>query len=255
MRRWTTTSASCAKKLAANEQIANLSPEPSSTLSASSSARAGGGGFMKRLVKAAVDSGPRRSAISNRDGRIRKIPNEMRHHEKMRQAWGRARWPLLVAARSFGDPTMTQGKYVRPPQGTADLNFPVYPATWYDNKQLMNHRCNAIPPIKHPPTHSRTNPDSAALNARTSPPPSHVIIMCGWGGWWRLKKSRFQAGGIFLCLVSYVHTCYHHNEITGDEQQHIYINIHVLDDEEFNSTDAFFMKWNMDYMDHIAVVS
>jgi hypothetical protein len=41
----------------------------------------------------------------------------------------RQRWPLLVAAKGWGE-------WVRPPQGTASLDFPVYAATWYDDKAL-----------------------------------------------------------------------------------------------------------------------
>jgi hypothetical protein len=50
-----------------------------------------------------------------------------------RQRWGRERWPLLVAAQGWGDPDCRPGK-VR--EGTEDLPFPIYNATWYDNKAL-----------------------------------------------------------------------------------------------------------------------
>jgi hypothetical protein len=43
--------------------------------------------------------------------------------------WGRQRWPLLSAARGWGDPRVTHGKFQRPPQGSIELPFPIYAAT------------------------------------------------------------------------------------------------------------------------------
>ena len=41
-----------------------------------------------------------------------------------------------MAPRGWGDPRVTEGKWVRPPQGIASLDFPIYAAAWYDNKLL-----------------------------------------------------------------------------------------------------------------------
>jgi hypothetical protein len=57
-------------------------------------------------------------------------------HKKSREDWGRLRWPLLVAARGWGDPSTPDGRYTRPPQGTLEVDFPMYAATWYDAKPL-----------------------------------------------------------------------------------------------------------------------
>jgi hypothetical protein len=54
-----------------------------------------------------------------------------------REAWGRQRWPLLCAARGWGDPRVTHGKWSRPAQGSTELSFPVYAATWYDDRGMQ----------------------------------------------------------------------------------------------------------------------
>ena len=95
------------------------------------------GGFMKRLVQVAKSElGERSSLQTNQAASAKRIQEKISEHQIERQAWGRERWPLLVAARGWGDPRVTEGKWVRPPQGTASLDFPIYPATWYDNKEL-----------------------------------------------------------------------------------------------------------------------
>jgi hypothetical protein len=55
---------------------------------------------------------------------------------ELRKKWGRERWPLLCHARGWGDDRVTEGKFKRPPQGTMELPFPVFAATWYENKSL-----------------------------------------------------------------------------------------------------------------------
>jgi hypothetical protein len=74
----------------------------------------------------------RQSALRQHSIRFAKgpVPNQRR------EQWGRQRWPLLCAARGWGDPKVTHGKWKRPPQGTMELPFPVYAATWYDNVGL-----------------------------------------------------------------------------------------------------------------------
>jgi hypothetical protein len=63
--------------------------------------------------------------------------NELISEERvLRDKWGRQRWPLLCHARGWGDNRVTEGKFKRPPQGTMELPFPVFAATWYENKSL-----------------------------------------------------------------------------------------------------------------------
>jgi hypothetical protein len=119
------------EEVAYNEKIAK-SPAPSLSFSSP----AGGGSPMMRLLRiAAMDHNPYQT-IMDRNSVVAHISRRIRSHAEARQSWGRERWPLLVAARGWGDPTVTHGKFVRPPQGTAKLNFPIYAATWYDEKQL-----------------------------------------------------------------------------------------------------------------------
>jgi Glycine-rich domain-containing protein-like len=107
---------------------------------ASSSNVKGGGGFMKRLAKAAKSElvgGDEQSKLEgNQRGLAGIIQRDLKYQEEERQAWGRQRWPFLVAARGWGDPRVTEGKWVRPAQGTTSLDFPIYAATSYDNKEL-----------------------------------------------------------------------------------------------------------------------
>jgi Glycine-rich domain-containing protein-like len=127
-----------------NQQVNALSQPPTlSSVAGGGASSSGGGrtsGFMRRLVKAAIteisDSGPRNKLSVDLNSSKARVTSTIQFHDEMRQAWGRNRWPLLCAARGFGDATVTEGKFRRPPQGTATLDFPVYAATWYDNKQL-----------------------------------------------------------------------------------------------------------------------
>lgn len=114
-----------------NAEVAALGPAQSMS---SSAAKGGGGSFMKCLVNVATSEFGECALLLANQGII--IMEEMRYQTEERQAWGRQRWPLLVAARWWGDPRVTAGQWVRPPQGTASLDFPIYAATWYDNKEL-----------------------------------------------------------------------------------------------------------------------
>jgi hypothetical protein len=73
------------------------------------------------------------------------VATKIRYSEEIRtssyphelvQVWGRQRWPLLCAARGWGDATVTHGQFKRPPAGSTELPFPVYAATWYENRDL-----------------------------------------------------------------------------------------------------------------------
>jgi hypothetical protein len=71
----------------------------------------------------------RRECIRDRDGLIGA-------QRLLRNKWGRERWPLLCHARGWGDDRVTEGKFKRPPQGTMELPFLVFAATWYEDKSL-----------------------------------------------------------------------------------------------------------------------
>ena len=62
--------------------------------------------------------------------------NNQRTFASDRQEWGRQRWPLLCAARGWGESFPTCGEWKRPYQGTTELPFPVYAATWYEDRAL-----------------------------------------------------------------------------------------------------------------------
>jgi Glycine-rich domain-containing protein-like len=62
---------------------------------------------------------------------IREMATTHTNNTTARKKWGRQRWPLLCAARGWGDARVTHGKFKRPPQGTTELPFPVFAATWY----------------------------------------------------------------------------------------------------------------------------
>lgn len=97
----------------------------------------GGGGALSRLFRAAtVDRSQHATLLANRSGQEAVFRQIVRNSDELRAIWGRQRWPLLVAARGFGDPSVTAGAYVRPSQGSPELAFPIYPATWYDDKQM-----------------------------------------------------------------------------------------------------------------------
>ena len=64
--------------------------------------------------------------------------NNQRTFASDRQEWARQRWSLLGAARGWGDSSVTEGKlrYKRQYQGTTELPFSVYAATWYEDGTL-----------------------------------------------------------------------------------------------------------------------
>jgi hypothetical protein len=112
-----------------NEQLAKAPPTPAPSASS--------GGFMTRLLKAAVaDDKLRQQLQSSANHAARSVREMHKHHQECREGWGRQRWPLLVAVRGWGDPTVPKGAYRRAPQGTREVNFPIYAATWYDQKPL-----------------------------------------------------------------------------------------------------------------------
>jgi len=95
-------------------------------------------GFMTRLLRTVVadaEPTPYEKAIRNRNIIITQI-RIAQSWQGGRPATGRKRWPLLVAARGWGDPRPTLGAYNRPSQGTQTVNFPMYAATWYDRKPI-----------------------------------------------------------------------------------------------------------------------
>jgi hypothetical protein len=92
---------------------------------------------MMRLLKAAVaDDKPREQLQNSAAHAAREVRAIHKYHQQIRESWGRARWRLLVAERGWGDPTDTNGAYPRTLQGTQEVNFPMYAATWYDQKLL-----------------------------------------------------------------------------------------------------------------------
>jgi Glycine-rich domain-containing protein-like len=96
-------------------------------------------GFMMRLLKAAVADPrptPYEMALHRRNHIIANIHNAQYNHRKTQESLGRTRWPLLVAARGWGNPNVTFGAYNWPSQGTQTVDFPMYVATWYDLKPL-----------------------------------------------------------------------------------------------------------------------
>jgi hypothetical protein len=95
-----------------------------------------GTGSLSRLLRGALQHDLRSSTKANRASTEKRVETLQRWAREKREEWGRERWPLLVRARGWGDPAVTAGRWKRPPQGTNELNFPIYAATWYDNKQL-----------------------------------------------------------------------------------------------------------------------
>jgi hypothetical protein len=73
------------------------------------------------------------------DTRAKYLKKGLRREERYEhtKAWGRQRWPLLCAARGWGDPRVTHGKFQRPPQGSVELPFPIYAATVSDSRFLI----------------------------------------------------------------------------------------------------------------------
>ncbi|KAF8848217.1 hypothetical protein BDZ45DRAFT_810936 [Acephala macrosclerotiorum] len=65
-----------------------------------------------------------------------RIKDRLRTRREFKEMWGRARWPLLCAARGWGDPNVTEGKWRHLAQGSNKLDFMIYAATWYANKEL-----------------------------------------------------------------------------------------------------------------------
>jgi hypothetical protein len=117
-----------------DDQVSALPPAPSLS---SSEAEGGGGSFMKRVFKVATkDMGSRGKLLSNQKSQAASINLRIQRHREDREGWGRRRWPLLVAARGWGDLRVTEGQWVRPFQGSTSLDFPIYAATWYDRRDL-----------------------------------------------------------------------------------------------------------------------
>ena len=94
-----------------------------------------GGGLLSRLVRGPTVT-PLDKLLKTRTELEGGIYGQAQWYVRHQQDFGRKRWPLLVAARGWGDPNVTQGKYVRPPQGTMELGFPVYSGTWYGRTPL-----------------------------------------------------------------------------------------------------------------------
>jgi hypothetical protein len=87
---------------------------------------------MKRLT----DSSTRKTLEANSNAIASKIKEEIKLQGEFRAAWGRARWPLLVQARGWGDIMPTKGEFFRQPQVSTSLDFQIYAATWYDKREL-----------------------------------------------------------------------------------------------------------------------
>ena len=106
------------EKLAhSNGQLAKAPSTPSPSASS--------GGFMTRLLKAAVaDDKPRQQLPNSAINAARKVREMHKHHQECHEGWGRQRWPLLVAARGWGDPSVTAGKYPRHLRAQERLIFP-----------------------------------------------------------------------------------------------------------------------------------
>jgi hypothetical protein len=120
-----------------NDKLAAHGPAPS--MSPSAAKGVGSRNFVNRLFKVAASEtgiGSRSKLVAMQESMAKSIQYEIRHHDVKKEDWGRKRWLLLVAARGWGDPTVTEGKFERPPQGTTSLQFPIFAATWYDNKEL-----------------------------------------------------------------------------------------------------------------------
>jgi hypothetical protein len=95
---------------------------------------------MTHLLKAAVaDNSPRKALQARNDSTTEKVRQLHQRHKELREGWGRNRWPLLVAARGRGDPTVTAGQFIRQPQGTGVVNSPTYAANWHDQKPLGHY--------------------------------------------------------------------------------------------------------------------
>jgi hypothetical protein len=96
-----------------------------------------GSGSMTRPRNAATSSHAAAQRLrSESDADANLVQQMQQTHQTFREGWGRLRWPLLVAARGWGDPSTPDGQYTRPPQGTLEVDFPMYAATWYDAKPL-----------------------------------------------------------------------------------------------------------------------
>ena len=93
------------------------------------------GGFLSRLARGPTVT-PLDKLLKTKAELESGIDGQAKWYVERQLDFGRKRWPLLVAARGWGDPDVTEGKYVRPPQGTMELGFPVYSGTWYGRTPL-----------------------------------------------------------------------------------------------------------------------
>ena len=79
------------------------------------------GGFMTRHLKTALADTtpptPRQNALKSCERITRRMCDAQLHHKRVQESWGRRRWPLLVAARGWGNPEVTLGEKNRPSQG------------------------------------------------------------------------------------------------------------------------------------------
>ncbi|KUJ16763.1 uncharacterized protein LY89DRAFT_782038 [Mollisia scopiformis] len=118
-----------AELAAVNRDIANRRAQP-----------IGPSRIVRSVFRVAIDGVTHsESAKAHRLKLVKKMNDEIAWYAELRKKWRHTRWPLLVAARGWGDPNLTSGAYSRPSQGTRDLPFAIYGATWYDNKPLGYH--------------------------------------------------------------------------------------------------------------------
>ena len=80
------------------------------------------GGFLSRLARGPTVT-PLDKLLKTKAELESGIDGQAKWYVERQLDFGRKRWPLLVAARGWGDPNVTEGKYVRPPQGTMSWAF------------------------------------------------------------------------------------------------------------------------------------
>ena len=102
-----------------NRKMGSFAPQPPLSFPATKR----GDGIMKRHAKAAKSElvGTEQSKWEASQRGIASMSKyDIKTHDKARQSWWRQRWPLLAAARAWGDLRVKVGKSGRlPPQGTA----------------------------------------------------------------------------------------------------------------------------------------